>query len=153
MSECKTYSPEYIKFCISSSLATDQYGEAAMRIKACPFTSPELEWALIYDDGPMFFVVRDLLRKSGVPFTLISNPEIRCFDDLLIVTARSREIGTEPVMIRGQTLERLLMPLYVESGDFDLPQFNPCFDWTEAQAWGYLMHHNIIGESYVPTVP
>lgn len=134
------YNPEFLKFCISSSLATDQYGELEKRLKFCPFSRNEFVWRLVHTNGPKFFVLRDMLRKGGYAFTVCDEPmTLTSLENTALLTAYCIEDRMQ-ARVRGKWLEADKMPLYVEAGNWDVPQINPLFDWTDAQAWGYLIH-------------
>lgn len=124
-----------------------QYEEAAKRLKYTPFDHTMFGWYLVHDKGPLFFVLRDLLRKGNYVFAVTCDPlTVNHMSNVAIITPWSSRVDGEPTVlrVRGQPFPRLDMPLYYESGDWDVPQQNFLFDWTEDQAWGYLVHHGLI---------
>lgn len=140
------YNPQYLQFTINSSLATDQYEELRKRLVYCPFESDKFVWGLVYDDGPLFFVVRHMLKETQLPFNVVSDPMVLTQIEGLFITPWTSYDGKEQ-KVRGQMLPAIQMPLYVEAGHWDVPQCNPVFDWSRAQAWGYLIHHGLV-EAY-----
>jgi hypothetical protein len=138
--------PEYMKFVLDACLATSQFDEAEKRIKYSPFTSNDFKWWLVHENGPLFFVVRDLLRRGNHVFSVCPGTPLALtsLDYSVIITPWSAHTGHDPVKVRGSMMERSLMPLYVESGEWECPQMNPVFDWTEDQAWAYLIHRNLV---------
>lgn len=139
-------SPAYMNHVLQTCLATDQFGEAAKRLKYSPFDNNEFKWWLIHDNGPHFFVLRDLLRRGNHIFsvTAVDPNAMTSLDHSVVLTPWSAYQGDKSVRVRGSQLERTKMPLYVESGEWDCPQMNPLFDWTEDQAWAYLIHRDLI---------
>lgn len=123
--------------------STQQYQELAKRLRFSPFSSVGFKWLLVYENGPHFFVVRDMLRFLEMPFTLIQEPP-QMIPNTLILTPWSQYTDSGDVKIRGQLLPADKMPLYVEAGEWDAPQCNPVFDWTEEQAWTYLIDRGLI---------
>lgn len=140
------YSPEFLKHTLETSLLMGVFDEAMKRICYCPFDTNLVQWKLVHSDGPMFFVVRDMLRRSGLPFTVCGDEPftLTSLEGTLFITAQIAEEGHPLIRIRGQGMGRSKLPLYVECGQWDVPQMNPVFDWSEAQAWAYLMHHGLI---------
>jgi hypothetical protein len=138
------FNPQYLRNTITASLVLDHYGETERRLKAAPIGPDICVWKLVYSKGPKFFVLRDLLRRSGLPFTVCDEPlTLTSLSQTVLLTAKCIEDG-QPVRVRTKMLEADKMPLYVEAGDWDVPQINPMFDWTEAQAWGYLIHRGLV---------
>lgn len=137
------YNPQYLEYTINSSVALGQYEELEKRLRFCPFDGNDFMWQLVYADGPLFFVVRHMLRRLGIHFEVLRAPVAH--EDALAITAWTSYDGKD-VKIRGQVFPAVQMPLYVESGEWDMPQCNPVFDWSRAQAWGYLIHHGLVDD-------
>ena len=124
-----------------------QYEEAEKRLKYTPFDHTMFGWYMVYDKGPLFFALRDLLRRGQYVFAVTCDPHtVTHLQSTSIITPWSSQVEGEPAVlrVRGQDFPRKDMPLYYESGDWDVPQQNFLFDWTEAQGWGYLIHHGIL---------
>lgn len=139
------WNPEYIKFCISTSLATGQYEELEKRLKYTPFDDQQFRWWLMAESSPMFFVIREFLRRGNYVFSVCGNPlTLTSLENSVVITPWNADDHKQPMKVRGQYYDPKLMGLYYEAGDWDCPQFNPLFDWTEAQAWGYLTHSGLI---------
>lgn len=139
------YKPEFMNFIISTAQAQGQYEEMAKRLKFTPFDNEQFLWCLLYQDGPHFFALRDLLRQGGYQFTVIENPlTLTSLNYTAILTPWSHSKGPEFVKIRGQQRPLPDMGLYYEAGDWDCPQQNFLFDWNDTQAWGYLIHRGLV---------
>jgi hypothetical protein len=132
-------------FTIQSSLAMGQFEEAEKRIAYCPFDANAFKWRYVYDHGPHFFVMRDLLRRIQPLAKLVIDPRsYPSLDHTLIVTSWSQHRFLGDIKVRGQWVSNSLMPLYVEDGEWECPQMNPLFDWNEAQAWAYLLYRQLV---------
>lgn len=126
--------------------ATNQVEELEKRIKFCPFDRKDFDYALVYESGPHFFVVRDMMRRLGLDYSVAVshvNPSNSLVRGCLIITPWSQYTESGDVRVRGELLEACKMPLYCEAGEWDVPQCNPVFDWTEMQAWAYLIDRGI----------
>ncbi len=140
------FKPQFLQYCIQASLGLGQYDEVEKRLRAAPFSHEETIWKLVHSKGPKFFVLREFLRRGNYVFTVCGEPlQLTSFGETVLLTARCIEDGFV-TRVRGTILEADKMPLYIEAGDWDCPQINPLFDWTEAQAWGYLIHAGLIDE-------
>lgn len=119
--------------------------EAEKRLKFTPWDHSMFAWYLIHESGPLFFVLRDMLRRGGYKFALIENPgDVAHLEDVAILTPWSHTCGRDPIKIRGEHYPLYELPLYYESGDWGVPQQNFLFDWTEDQAVMYLIDRGIM---------
>jgi len=133
----------YIDWVINSSKWL--FEETEKRLKYSPFDHNQFHWWLIHSKGPHFFALRDLLRKDGYTFFVTAEPiALTTLENSVVLTAFCVSESTAQVRVRGQWLPRSQMPLYVEAGQWDCPQMNPLFDWTEDQAWAYLIDRKIV---------
>ena len=119
--------------------------ETEKRLKFTPFDHTTFGWYLVHQQGPLFFVLRDLLRRGNYQFSLIENPgDIAHLEDVAILTPWSTTCGNDPIKIRGEHYPLAQLPLYYESGDWGTPQQNFLFDWTEDMAVMYLIDKGIM---------
>lgn len=119
--------------------------ETEKRIKFTPWDHSTFGWYLIHHNGPMFFVLRDMLRRGEYRFSLIENPGlIAHLEDVSILTPWTQSSGNDPIKIRGELYPLGQLPLYYESGDWGTPQQNFMFDWTEDQAIMYLVDKGLL---------
>lgn len=141
------YTQAFLQHTLETALLFGVFDEAVKRIHYCPFDINRVQWKLVHSDGPLFFALRDLLRKSGKPFTVCPEPfTLTSVESTLFITAETFEVGSTTIRIRGHEVERSKMPLYIEAGQWDVPQMNPVFDWSEAQAWAYLLNTGLIND-------
>ena len=119
--------------------------ETEKRIKAAPFDHTMFAWYLVHEKGPLFFVVRDMLRRGGYRFALTENPgDVAHLEGLTVTTPWSSTACRDPIKIRGEFYPLAQLPLYYESGDWGVPQQNFVFDWTEDQAVMYLVDRGLM---------
>lgn len=136
-------SREYLQFVMDSSRWMHE--EAEKRLKFTPFDHTTFVWYLVHEPGPLFFVLRDLLRRGDYKFALIKDPaEIMHLEDVSVLTPWSQTCGRDPIKVRGEFYPLASLPLYYESGDWGRPQQNFLFDWTEDQALMYLVDKGIM---------
>lgn len=133
----------YWEFVLNSSKWLHE--ETEKRLKFTPWDHTMFIWYLIHENGPLFFVLRDMLRRGGYKFAPIDNPgQIAHLEDVTILTPWSNTCGRDPIKIRGELYPLAQLPLYYESGDWGIPQQNFLFDWTEDQATMYLIDKGIM---------
>lgn len=139
----KTNNRAYWQYVLDSSKWMHE--EAEKRLKFTPFDHTTFAWYLIHEKGPLFFVLRDMLRRGGYKFAVIDNPgDVAHLEDLAILTPWAQTCGRDPIKIRGEHYPLSELPLYYESGDWGCPQQNFLFDWTEDQATMYLIEKDIM---------
>ncbi len=125
------------------------FEETRKRIKYCPFETAAFEYLLVPDITPHFFVVRHLLSEAGINYKIVETPGPEEGRDFLVVTAHTTHDSRFTVKVRGQNRALTDMPLYVEAGNWDVPQCNPVFDWSHEQAWAYMVHVGLINKEEV----
>lgn len=134
---------EYWEYVLNSN--KPMYEETEKRLKYTPFDADTFVWYLIYEPSPLFIVLRDMLRRGNYRFQIAVDPtRLARRPYTSILTPWSAAVGDAQITIRGQLCDRMMMGLYYEAGDWDCPQQNFLFDWSEDQAIAYLIDRELL---------
>lgn len=137
--------PDYLKFMIHSSRSMGMFDETAKRLKYAPFDDASFRWKLLYENTPVFFALRHMLREGEYRFELVvADPQSpQEVQDVTLITPWTTYEGPPSYIVRGMEVARCALPLYYESGEWGCPQQNFLFDWSREMAWAYLVDRGV----------
>lgn len=115
--------------------------EAVTRLRSCPFGTNSFVVLRAPDDisyAVLAYVVGFFYAGRDDDLKLVDQAQ-EDHDVVLVTPWRAERHFSPTIRIRGEDHPHTDMPLYIEAGDYDSPQVNPIFDWTDHQLWAFML--------------